>query len=543
MFDLKEVPKAFIDTVRQIIEWHNDGCRDDGCRDDSDDTRVSMVLALLEKAGFEIYKDLKIFKGESLMERFTHSSFSEEDRARIRKEVIAVVISPDKIQMFIVRDARKTKCFAYNKHCLINIYTDGVKWIFYSWQNRCGIYFTLCDLNINGSIQKEKADEFYPFLYKKYAGTKELQEYFYSNFLGSTSDNKVFIAFPIDKNDRLLGQYFSLEEEVRQLKGEKSELLIKEEDLTKELGKLKEELEAWKRKEAALAEREQSITQRETVLNKSVEDLLFVEEILNKEEEKQNKEAARLEAERVAQSQKEEELEKKISESVRRERKVERKQAELRTAETQLKNREELLEEKYLKLSEREATLDERERTMTEKGQATGQKDKELIAAETALAKRIEETSKTEALLVEKMRALEERERALQEKEKQLKEKSQEKPEEKQEKPAESKERTLPAVFSISHSGGKAYVEFVHEKRWVLQAGSFLLSEKASSKVNARQRKWYSAVIRKEGQRVVTEKQIVFSCPSKAAEFVIGGQRNGWNLWKDKEGRPASDYK
>lgn len=478
MFDLKEVPKAFIDTVRQIIEWH------DGCRDDSDDTRVNMVLALLEKAGFKIYKDLKIFKGESLMEGFPHSSFSEEDRARIRKEVIAEVISPDKIQMFIVRDARKTKCFAYNKHYLINIYTDGVKWIFYSWQNSCGIYFTL----------KEKADELYPFLYKEYAGTKELQEYFYSNFLGSTSDSDVFMVFPVDKNDRLLGKYVSLEEEVKQLEGEKSELLIKEEDLTKELGKLKEELEAWKRKEAALAEREQSITQRETVLNKSVKDLLFVEEILNKEEEKQNKEAARLEAERVAQSQKEEELEKKISESIRMERKVERKQAE-------------------------------------------------LIAAETALAKRIEETSKTEALLVEKMRALEERERALQEKEKQLKEKSQEKPEEKQEKPAESKERTLPAVFSISHSGGKAYVEFVHEKRWVLQAGSFLLSEKASSKVNARQRKWYSAVIRKEGQRVVTEKQIVFSCPSKAAEFVIGGQRNGWNLWKDKEGRPASDYK
>jgi hypothetical protein len=46
----------------------------------------------------------------------------------------------------------------------------------------------------------------------------------------------------------------------------------------------------------------------------------------------------------------------------------------------------------------------------------------------------------------------------------------------------------------------------------------------------------------RNGQRIVKE-DVCFDTPSGAAQFCVGGSANGWNEWKDEEGRELNVYR
>ncbi|WP_261664432.1 DUF4357 domain-containing protein [Deinococcus sp. Marseille-Q6407] len=104
---------------------------------------------------------------------------------------------------------------------------------------------------------------------------------------------------------------------------------------------------------------------------------------------------------------------------------------------------------------------------------------------------------------------------------------------------------TVCLYFSVS--GAQAQARFCSTTgRFTVLAGSQAVAQArtyAEGIEKARQKLLQGGVLKQEGDFLVFQRDHEYQTPSGAAAAIAGGARNGWEVWKDAEGRPAQQYR
>ncbi|RTR28990.1 DUF4357 domain-containing protein [Deinococcus radiophilus] len=104
---------------------------------------------------------------------------------------------------------------------------------------------------------------------------------------------------------------------------------------------------------------------------------------------------------------------------------------------------------------------------------------------------------------------------------------------------------TIQLYFSVY--GAEAQAHYCPATgRFTVLAGSRAVAQAkayAEGIEQSRQNLLKSGVLKREGDSLVFQRDHDYQTPSGAAAAISGGSRNGWDVWKDAEGRPAQHYR
>ena len=73
--------------------------------------------------------------------------------------------------------------------------------------------------------------------------------------------------------------------------------------------------------------------------------------------------------------------------------------------------------------------------------------------------------------------------------------------------------------------------------------GSTVNPNHLSAKVEKKRAQQFAAYTILQGGKRVVKQDVVFESPSGAAVFCVGGSANGWDTWKDEDGRELNEYR
>lgn len=365
MSDLKEAPQAFIINIAEIRQWQARNYFS------PPDTFYSfLVLRLLYEAGFNVGKDkeLTVLNIDELLNNMKPNT-TEEGKKRIRDEFIGnIYCQNNKMDIFVVRDPKKSCGFVHKDHWSISIYTNAVEWIILDRITNCALVIDLTPKsNFPDSAETKKlAEQLYLFICKNHWDAGNISKYFYEMFFELENKGDIIYRNLLeDKKDGLLSELSLKERDIAQREMSVSQ---KEENITAKEKNIHE-------RESNIALLEQRITEREVTIDKRERQLIIREKesalYLEKRDELKNAIEAR-----------NAELLKREATLLEREKIAAENKKALKVEYTQLETKKASLSEEYKKLN---AQKDKLKRTIDNAESEISNREKELASREEAL--------------------------------------------------------------------------------------------------------------------------------------------------------------